>query len=77
MATAHHSDSKSERLTFVKQDLNIRDNMKVGIIQQANTANIEENIKKLSASVRSLAKQGAELIVMQEKIGRASCRERV
>ncbi|MFA7066820.1 MAG: acyltransferase, partial [Dysgonamonadaceae bacterium] len=40
--------------------------MKVGIIQQANTANIEENIGKLRATVRSLAKQGAELIVMQE-----------
>ena len=40
--------------------------MKVGIIQQANTADIAENIDKLKASVRSLAQQGAELIVMQE-----------
>ncbi len=43
-----------------------RKTMKVGIIQQANTANIEENIEKLKESVRSVAKQGAELIVMQE-----------
>ena len=40
--------------------------MKVGIIQQANTANIKENVEKLSASIRQLAQQGAELIVMQE-----------
>ena len=40
--------------------------LKVGIIQQANTPNIEENIEKLKTSVRSLASDGAELIVMQE-----------
>lgn len=40
--------------------------MKVGIIQQANTADIQENISRLQTAIRALARQGAELIVMQE-----------
>ena len=40
--------------------------MKIGIIQQANTSNIEDNIARLQAKIRSLATQGAELIVLQE-----------
>lgn len=40
--------------------------MKIGIIQQANNANIQENIEKLSMSIESCAKDGAELIVLQE-----------
>lgn len=40
--------------------------MKVGIVQQSNTANIESNIVKLEKNIRSLAQQGAELIVLQE-----------
>ena len=40
--------------------------MKIGIIQQANTANIEENIARLQSKIRNLATQGAELIVLQE-----------
>ncbi len=40
--------------------------MKIGIIQQHNTLNIEENIVRLQKKIRSLAAQGADLIVMQE-----------
>ena len=40
--------------------------MKVGIIQQNNSANREENVARLSDKIRQLAQQGAELIVMQE-----------
>ncbi len=40
--------------------------MKVGIIQQANTADIQENVSRLQTAIRALARQGAELIVMQE-----------
>lgn len=40
--------------------------MKVGIIQQSNSADREENVSRLSEKIRKLAKQGAELIVMQE-----------
>lgn len=40
--------------------------MKVGIIQQANSSVITDNIKKLEAKVRQLATDGAELIVLQE-----------
>lgn len=40
--------------------------MKVGIIQQANSADIAENIQKLKGKIRQLANDGAELIVMQE-----------
>lgn len=40
--------------------------MKIGIIQQANTADIQDNISRLQSKIRELASQGAELIVMQE-----------
>lgn len=40
--------------------------MKVGIIQQANSADIEENIIRLTQKIHALAAQGAELIVLQE-----------
>ncbi len=40
--------------------------MKVGIIQQANTTDIQENVSRLQTAIRALARQGAELIVMQE-----------
>lgn len=40
--------------------------MKVGIIQQANSADITDNIHKLKEKIRQLANSGAELIVMQE-----------
>lgn len=40
--------------------------MKVGIIQQANSADITVNIHKLKEKIRQLANSGAELIVMQE-----------
>jgi N-carbamoylputrescine amidase len=40
--------------------------MKVGIIQQSCTASIEENRKKLASSISELAKQGAQLVVLQE-----------
>lgn len=40
--------------------------MKVGIIQQHNTDNIEENRERIAAKIRKLAAEGAELIVNQE-----------
>lgn len=40
--------------------------MKVGIIQQANTANIRENKERLKESIRKVAQEGAELVVLQE-----------
>ena len=40
--------------------------MKVGLIQQKNSADIEPNICKLQANIRVAAQQGAELIVLQE-----------
>lgn len=40
--------------------------MKTGIIQQHNTANTDDNRRRLADSIRTLAQQGAELIVMQE-----------
>lgn len=40
--------------------------MKIGIIQQRNTSDIEDNKRRLADKIRSLAKQGAELIVLQE-----------
>ena len=40
--------------------------LKVGIIQQHNTSDVEDNKQRLAAKCRALAKQGAELIVLQE-----------
>ena len=40
--------------------------MKIGIIQQANSFDREENIKRLQQKIRQLAAGGAELIVLQE-----------
>ena len=40
--------------------------MKIGIIQQSCTASVEENRKRLDASIAELAKQGAQLVVLQE-----------
>jgi N-carbamoylputrescine amidase len=40
--------------------------MKTGIIQQANTPDIKQNINNLKDKVREAAKQGAQLIILQE-----------
>ena len=40
--------------------------MKTTIIQQANTANIDDNKTKLAKNIELCARQGAELIVLQE-----------
>lgn len=40
--------------------------MKTAIIQQSNTKNISDNIQRLSEKIRKAARQGAELIVLQE-----------
>ncbi len=40
--------------------------LKVGIIQQHNTGDIDDNKQRLAEKCRMLAKQGASLIVMQE-----------
>ena len=40
--------------------------MKIGIVQQANTADHTANLAHSAAAIRRLKKQGAELIVLQE-----------
>ena len=40
--------------------------MKIGIIQQHNTADISENKRRLAEKIRKVAKEGAELVVLQE-----------
>ena len=40
--------------------------MKIGIIQQHNTADREDNKARLAEKIRKLAQEGAELIVLQE-----------
>jgi N-carbamoylputrescine amidase len=40
--------------------------MKIALIQQANTADTRGNIKKLKQNITACARQGAELIVLQE-----------
>ena len=43
-----------------------KSNLKVGIIQQSNTDNSQNNIDKLVAKIKDLAAKGADLIVLQE-----------
>ena len=40
--------------------------LKIGIIQQHNTADIHDNMKRLADGITLLAQQGAQLIVLQE-----------
>lgn len=40
--------------------------MKVGIIQESHTANIDSNIAKLTSKIEELAKKGVQLIVLSE-----------
>ena len=40
--------------------------LKIGLIQQHNTADIQDNMSRLAAGIASLAEQGAKLIVLQE-----------
>ncbi|MBQ8450013.1 MAG: carbon-nitrogen hydrolase [Bacteroidaceae bacterium] len=40
--------------------------MKIGIIQQSNCDNVEQNKQKLADNIRKVAAEGAELIVLQE-----------
>lgn len=40
--------------------------MKTGIIQQHNTADKKYNMQRLAESIKALASEGAELIILQE-----------
>ena len=40
--------------------------MKIALIQQSNISDLEKNISKLDKNIREVAKQGAELVVLQE-----------
>ncbi|WP_302589665.1 carbon-nitrogen hydrolase [uncultured Muribaculum sp.] len=40
--------------------------LKAGIIQQANTGNLSDNRARLASKIRSLAADGAQLIILQE-----------
>ena len=40
--------------------------MKVGLVQQANTADLRYNLQKLSGNIAAVAAHGAELVVLQE-----------
>ena len=40
--------------------------LRIGIVQQHNTADVEDNKNRLAESIRQLAQEGAQLIVLQE-----------
>ena len=40
--------------------------MKTGIIQQHNTADRNDNMRRLADKIKALASEGAELVVLQE-----------
>lgn len=41
-------------------------NIKVGLIQQANTSDIRTNLMNLAQSIEACAARGAQLVVLQE-----------
>ena len=40
--------------------------IKIGLLQQHNTANSEDNMRRLAEGIEKLAKEGAQLVVLQE-----------
>ena len=40
--------------------------MRIGLVQQANTADIQGNVERLKTNIRWAASEGAELVVLQE-----------
>jgi len=40
--------------------------IKIGLVQQSNTADIKENLKKLNENIAACVAQGAQLVVLQE-----------
>jgi N-carbamoylputrescine amidase len=40
--------------------------IKIGLVQQSNTADIQGNINKLTANIRECASQGAQLVILPE-----------
>ena len=40
--------------------------IKIGIIQQHNVADIKNNIERLAENITNLAQRGAQLIILQE-----------
>ena len=40
--------------------------IKIGLLQQHNTANSEDNMRRLAEGIKKLAKDGAQLVVLQE-----------
>lgn len=40
--------------------------MRIGLVQQANTADIQGNVERLKTNIRRAASEGAELVVLQE-----------
>ena len=56
----HHAASK--RKYIMKKDHEI----KIGLIQQANSSAVDENRKRLAEKISDASRLGAELIVMQE-----------
>ena len=41
-------------------------NIRIGLLQQHNTSDIEDNLQRLAEGITLLAQQGAQLIVLQE-----------
>ena len=40
--------------------------MKIGLIQQHNTSDRDDNMRRLAGKIRKVAAEGAELVVLQE-----------
>lgn len=44
----------------------MKNTLNIGIVQQANTVSIHDNMNKIAAGIESCAKNGADLVVLQE-----------
>lgn len=56
-------DKRTRRIVKKRQRMK---EIKIGLLQQHNTANSEDNMRRLAEGIEKLAKDGAQLVVLQE-----------
>ena len=61
--TKEQRDKRIRRIVKKRQRMK---EIKIGLLQQHNTANSEDNMRRLAEGIEKLAKDGAQLVVLQE-----------
>ena len=61
--TREQGDKRTRRIVKKRQRMK---EIKIGLLQQHNTANSEDNMRRLAEGIEKMAKEGAQLVVLQE-----------